>query len=98
MSGFYTQNVRELGSQVPDFLHVWLVCVHGYCHALMDFPRFCLTHSANILGVSVLNHCHAYINSIQIPLRPPHPLFIILHPLKSLPTTPTPPTLILNEE
>ena len=22
MSGFYFENVRELGSQVPDFLHV----------------------------------------------------------------------------
>ena len=22
MSGFYSKNVRELGSQVPDFLHV----------------------------------------------------------------------------
>ena len=23
MSGFSSKNVRELGSQVPDFLHVW---------------------------------------------------------------------------
>ena len=23
MSGFYSKNIRELGSQVPDFLHVW---------------------------------------------------------------------------
>ena len=27
MSGFLSENVRELGSQVPDFLHVWVVIV-----------------------------------------------------------------------
>ena len=28
MSGFYSKNVLELGSQVPDFLHVWYITVN----------------------------------------------------------------------
>ena len=25
MAGFFSKNVRELGSQVPNFLHVWVM-------------------------------------------------------------------------
>ena len=35
MSGFYSKNVRELGSQVPDFLHVW--CEY---YILYSYPTF----------------------------------------------------------
>ena len=36
MSEFYSKNVRELGSQVPNFLHVWsFVWCLGYADDLM---------------------------------------------------------------